>query len=131
MTYLVDTDWVADWLVGEPRAVHLLTALSERGIAISLITFGEIYEGIYYGRSLKEAERGFRKFLRQVDILPLNRPIMRCFARVRGDLRRRGQLIGDPDILIAATAIHHSLTLVTRNIKDFQRIPDLTLHHSG
>ncbi len=52
---------------------------------------------------------------------------MRRFARLRGELRRQGQLIGDPDILIAATALDHSLTLVTRNLKDFQRISNLRL----
>lgn len=53
---------------------------------------------------------------------------MRRFARIRGDLRRAGQIIADPDILIAATAIQRNLTLVTGNLKDFQRIPDLTLY---
>lgn len=53
---------------------------------------------------------------------------MQRFARLRGDLRRKGQLIGDPDILIAATALHHDLMLVTRNLRDFQRVPGLTLY---
>lgn len=67
-------------------------------------------------------------FLSEVSLLPLDRAIMRRFARIRGDLRRRGQIIGDPDILIAATAIEHDLILVTRNVRDFQRIPDLKLY---
>ncbi len=53
---------------------------------------------------------------------------MRGFARIRGGLRRSGQLIGDPDLLIAATALHYDLTLVTRNVKDFQRTPGLRLY---
>ena len=53
---------------------------------------------------------------------------MQRFARIRGGLRRRGQLIPDPDILIGATALHHGITLLTRNIKDFQRIPELKLY---
>ncbi len=40
-------------------------------------------------------------------------------------------MIGDFDILIAATAIQHHLTLLTRNIKDYQRIPSLKLYQSG
>ena len=46
MSYLIDSDWVADYLRGRPDAVALLPTLDGR--AISLITFGEIYEGIYY-----------------------------------------------------------------------------------
>jgi len=50
MKYLVDSDWVVDYLAGKQQAVSLLTFVWPDGIAISLITLGEIYEGIYYGR---------------------------------------------------------------------------------
>ncbi len=128
MTYLVDTDYVADWLKGRPAAVQLLTTLRQDGLAISDITYGEIYEGIYYGRDPKAAEQGFRQFLRRVTVLPTNRTIMRRFARLRGDLRAQGQLIGDMDLLIAATALAANLILVTRNRRHFKRIPGLSLH---
>jgi tRNA(fMet)-specific endonuclease VapC len=131
VSYLVDSDRVADWLHGRSAAVDALRALAPDGLAISLVTYGEIYEGIYYGRDPAGSERVFRQFLRAVDVLPLTRPIMRRFARIRGDLRRRGQLIGDPDVLIAATALHHDLTLVTGNHAHFRRIPELRLHPTG
>ena len=57
--------------------------------------------------------------------------MMQRFARIRGELRRNGQLIPHPDILIAATALDHNLTLLTRNIKDFQRTPELKLYQLG
>jgi tRNA(fMet)-specific endonuclease VapC len=53
---------------------------------------------------------------------------MQRFARVRGELRRAGMIIGDFDLLIAATALHHKLTVVTRNVRHFQRIPELALY---
>jgi predicted nucleic acid-binding protein len=128
MKYLVDSDWVADYLVGKEPAVQLLKTLAQDGVGISLITFGEIYEGIYYGRDPKRAEAVFREFLRGVDVVPLNRRILQRFARIRGALRRHGQLIGDPDILIGATALYHDLDLVTRNTRDFARIPGLRFY---
>ncbi len=128
MSYLVDTDWVVDWLAGREETVQLLSTLGREGLAISLITYGEIYEGIYFGRDPKKSEEVFRRFLRGVVVLPLTKRILQRFARIRGELRRKGLLIGDPDILIAATAIHHNLTLVTRNVKDFQRVPGLKLY---
>lgn len=131
MRYLIDSDWVADWLAGKSLTVQLLASLSEEEVAISLITFGEIYEGIYYGRDPDRAEAGFVSFLREVKVLPLSRSIMQRFARIRGDLRRRGRMIGDPDILIAATALDHDLILVTRNVRDFQRIPGMKLYGDG
>ena len=90
----------------EPPAVQVLTPLAPQGLAISLMTYAENYEGIYFGQDPVAAARTFRAFLRSVAVLPINRTIMRRFAQIRGDLRQRGQLIGDPDILIAATALN-------------------------
>jgi tRNA(fMet)-specific endonuclease VapC len=128
MSYLVDSDWVADFLKGKRQAVDLLSRLAGEGLAISIITFGEIYEGIYYGGNPRENERGFLQFLRFVDVLPLNRQTMKKFARIRGELRRRGHLIGDSDLLIASTGLQHNLTLLTRNLSHFGRVPDLKIH---
>lgn len=128
MSYLVDTDVVVDWLQGKDATVALLSSLAQDGLAISLITLGEVYEGIYYGRDPKQSEQVFRTFLRSVDVLPLTQAIMRQFAQIRGELRRRGQIIGDPDILISATALHHNLTLITGNANHFRRIPNLQIY---
>ena len=130
MTYLLDSDIVADWLNGVPSAVQLVARLAPDGLAISEVTYGEIYEGIYYGRDPKQAERVFQQFLRSVDVLPLTRLVWRRFASIRGELRRTGQLIGDPDLLIAATALRRQLTVVTGNTKHFARVAGLMLHSS-
>ena len=90
MRYLVDSDWVADYLKGRAPAVELLDSLIGEGMAISIITYGEMYEGIYWGRNPQVAEQGFRQLLRALPILPLNRTIMQRYARVRGDLRSQG-----------------------------------------
>jgi predicted nucleic acid-binding protein len=126
--YLVDSDWVADWLKGKQAAITLVSSFARGDVAISLLTYGEIYEGIYYGRDAKRHERAFTQFLRGVQVVPFSQPIMRRFARIRGDLRRKGRLIPDADLLIAATALHHNLSLVSRNVRDFQRVPGLLLY---
>jgi tRNA(fMet)-specific endonuclease VapC len=127
MSYLLDTDAVADWLNSRPEAVSRIASIQREGLAISIITYGEVYDGVYYGRDPKAAEQAFLQFLRGVTVLPLTRSIMKRFARIRGQLRRQGRGIGDPDILIAATALHHGLTLVTRNLRHYQRIPGLSI----
>lgn len=127
MRYLVDSDWVADYLGGQQAAVELLDGLVPEGIAVSIITLGEIYEGIYFGRDPRRTEAIFGEFLRMADVVVLNRRIMQRFARLRGELRHTGQLIGDPDILIAASALQHGLIVVTRNRRHFERIAGLQL----
>ena len=128
MRYLINTHWIAAYLNGRPDARSLFTSLEQDDLVISLITYGEIYDGIYAGRDPKRHEAGFRQLLRFVDVLPVNRGIMREFARMRGLLRASGQVIGDFDTLIGATALYHGLTLVTNNRRHFGRIPGLSLH---
>ncbi len=128
MKYLIDSDVVADYLKGIPLAVQQVSAIARSDIGISIITYGEIYDGIDGSYDPKEAEAVFRTFLRLADVLPLNRSIMRQFASVRRHLRSRGQLIQDMDMLIAATALHHNLILMTRNLSHFERIPSIMLY---
>lgn len=129
--YLIDTDWVIDYLKGTEGAGRLLDPLAHDGIAISLITYGEIFEGIYYGRNPERHEQVFRAFLQVAPILPLSASGMERFAHIRGALRAKGQLIGDADLLIAATALEHDLTLVTQNLRHFKRISNLRLYPSN
>lgn len=131
MKYLLDTDRAADYLKGRPDAVELLESLAGDGIGISLVTYGELWEGVAYGRDPNQNARKLRAFLRLADTVGLNQGIMRRFSSIRGQLRREGQLIGDFDTLIAATALHYDLVLVTRNLRHFDRIPDLKVHESA
>lgn len=127
MKYLIDTDVMIAYLKNRPAAHTLLSQLAPDGLAISLITYGEIYEGIYFSANRAAHEQGFAAVLRWVDVLALNRSIMKRYARVRGQLRQSGMLIGDADTLIAATALYYNLTLVTANTRHFSRIPQLIL----
>jgi tRNA(fMet)-specific endonuclease VapC len=67
----------------------------------------------------------FNDFLNGVKLLSLSPTIMQEFAYLRGLLRSQGMLIGDLDLLIAATALHHNLILLTNNRNHFLRIPGL------
>ncbi len=77
MTYLVDSHYVADYLKGRSPAVTLLNTLLQDDLAISMITFAEIYEGIYYGHDPKHATTIFKQFLRGAHELRNEIPISR------------------------------------------------------
>jgi tRNA(fMet)-specific endonuclease VapC len=128
LAYLIDTDWTVDYLKGRPDAITLLNGLLPDGIAISIVTYAEIYEGIYFGSNPAKHEAAFHAFLRVADLLELTRLVARRFARIRGDLRRQGLLLPQPDLFIAATALHYNLTLVTRNRRHFGRVANLNIH---
>ena len=128
MTYLLDTDWVIDFLRGRIAAHQLPTSLRSGELAISLVTYGEIYDGIDQSADPINAEVGFLRLLRYLAIVPLDEASIRRFFQVRGELRRRGTPLEDLDLIVAATALHHNLTLVTRNRRHFARVPNLTLY---
>ena len=128
-SYLLDTDWIVDILNGQEQAIHTVLELASAGLAVSIITYGELYEGAAFARDREPALSGLRNFLKGKAILPLTQPIMERFAQIRGSLPRPvRQQIGDLDILIAATCLERNLALLTRNLKDFQHIPDLKLY---
>lgn len=130
MKYLIDTDWVIEYLKGREPVTQTLSDLAHDGLAISILTYGEVYEGIYFGQNPQDNEQSFQSFLRGVNIVPLTQAIMRQYANIRGTLRKKGLLIGDIDILIAATALEYDLTLLTSNTRHYERIPDLQLYES-
>jgi tRNA(fMet)-specific endonuclease VapC len=128
MSYLVDTDWLIDALHGIRPPLETLDDLTDEGLSVSIITFGELYEGAFHFPEPDQHIAMFRRFLSGYSMLGLMDPIMERFARLRSQLRRQGNLIPDMDLLIAATALHHNLTLVTHNIRHFDRIPGLQLY---
>jgi predicted nucleic acid-binding protein len=128
VTYLVDSDWLIDAFLGVPAAVNLLARLRHEGLAVSIISYGELFEGAIGAPDPANELVRFRRFLARLALLELADSVMERFARVRAELLRRGQLIPDLDLLIAATALHHDLTLLTRNVRHFHRISDLRLY---
>jgi predicted nucleic acid-binding protein len=124
---LIDSDVAIDHMVGRAYAVAALDVAVPQGAGISLITFGEVWEGILTSQRRAQAEWAWDHFLKGVSIVPLDVQTMQTFAEIRKSLRDRGNAIKDFDILIAATTIRHNLTLITRNLKHFDRIDGLTL----
>ena len=111
-----------------PDAVGALEHLSPEGLAVSIIAVCELYEGAFGLASAEEALESLRLFLDDYEALPLTDAIAERFARMRALLRRQGRLIPDMDLLIAATAIQYNLTRITRNLRHFERIPELAIH---
>jgi tRNA(fMet)-specific endonuclease VapC len=128
LKYLVDADWLIDAAAGRSAAVRTLDRLSGDGLAVSIVAVAEVYEGAFRTSHPEATLAEFREFLGDYAHLPLTDPIIERFARLRAALRRQGQLIPDMDLFIAATALEAELSLVTRNVRHFARIPELTLY---
>ncbi len=125
--YLVDTDWVIHWLNGHEKIRRRLNEVKQDGLAISVISLAELYEGVHHGRNPEVAEEGLGDFLTGADLLLVDRETAKIFGRERGRLRAARKVIGDFDLIIAATALQHGLTLFTNNRRHFDRIDGLRL----
>jgi len=125
--YLIDSDILIDFLNNRAEAIRLLIKFEESEMAISVITFAEILEGLVGDR---KKYLNVRKGLSELSMLPVEANIAEQFANVRALLRSKGQLIENMDIFIAATALVHNLILVTNNKKDFDKIHNLQIYES-
>jgi tRNA(fMet)-specific endonuclease VapC len=126
--YLVDTDWALNALGGRRGAGPALASLTRDGIGISRVSVAEIYDGAFATADPVAHLAMLRTFLVAFTPIDLDDQTAERFGELRFGLRRRGLLIPDFDLLIAATALRHGLTLLTFNVRHFARIPDLRLY---
>ena len=115
-------------MAGKRHADTAIDELAPSGIAISWVTVGEVYEGAYRSRNPESHLATFRVFLQPFRVLDLNDGIMERFAEIRSSLRRQGTLIPDFDLVLAATALHHDLAVLTFNVRHLSRIPGLKFY---
>lgn len=130
MRYLLDTCTVSEFTKPRPetRVIEWMNAIDELKVCVSAATIGELQRGIsllppsnkrVYLEGWLQAQLTTR-FINRV--LPLDEDIFRVWGSLVARLRLEGHPIGVFDSLIAATAIHHRLTLATRNTNDFLHV---------
>ncbi len=127
VSYLIDTDWVVHNLNGVKKIKTKLLELEPYGLGLSIISLAELYEGVYYSRDPEASMQQLRNFLFGITVLEINDGICKVFGQQCGLLRRQGLLIGDLDIMIAATGIYYQIPLCTNNREHFERIKELEI----
>lgn len=125
MPYLIDTDILIAQREGQHDVLALVERLGREGLAISIITYMEIYQGTLRSSDPIRAQAGLADFLTSVSIIPFpHRAVRRC-AALREDMARQGRRVRSRalDLITASIALEHGYTLVTRNRKDYEDIP--------
>ena len=127
-TYLIDSDVCIHAVRrGNESLTAMLRAIRPEGLAISVISYGEVLEGALYSRERLANVQKWRAFVSGLDVVDVTMAVADVWADLRGALRSKGNVIADNDLLIAATAIRFGMTLVSRNVRHFARVPGLTL----
>lgn len=125
MTHLLDTDRIISHLRGKSEIIPA----PNQTLAMSIITLGELLYGAERSHDPSKTREAISLLQSdfQISVLEVTEAIIIRFANIKAELSKRGALIEDFDILIAATALEQSLTLVTGNKKHFSRVPGLSL----
>jgi len=123
---LIDTNSYSQLYKGDRYVERMLSRSTD--IFLSAISLGELYLGFLEGTKKEENLSFLKKFLNKpgVSILKVNKSTSSIYAKVKFDLRRKGTLIPENDIWIAALAIESDSVLVSYD-KHFSDIPGLRL----
>jgi predicted nucleic acid-binding protein len=128
LRYLLDTSVFSQPLRKRPHmpALGKWAATGDSSCAISMVTVGEIEFGLAVEENAHRRSK-FDSLLRnRLQILPTEELVWHRFAVLKARQRSIAQPVSDLDLLIAATAIVHKLTLATLNRNDFSRIESLS-----
>jgi tRNA(fMet)-specific endonuclease VapC len=123
--YVLDTDAVVDVLRARHRVAARLAETSPDDVGITTMTLAELMYGSLCASNPAQSELAVRRFVEVVRVLPFGRSAASAHARMRFAMRQA--TIGPNDLVIAATAHAAGATVITANLREFARIPELSV----
>lgn len=112
-----------------PNVAARVRGYSPGELVISTVTYGELRFGAEKSSDTLQAFRVLDAFIEAVYVVPLDPAVGEYYGRIRLQLQRKGQIIGNNDLWIASHCLQLGLTLVTNNEREFSRIPNLTIEN--
>ncbi len=125
--YALDTNSVIYFFKGMGRVPERLLQTPPRSLAIPAVALYELEVGLAKSAAPARRRSQLEELLALLEVLPFGAAEAAIAARIRAELEQAGTPIGVLSTLIAGTALRHGATLVTRNLKEFQRIEGLAL----
>ncbi|MBE9589743.1 type II toxin-antitoxin system VapC family toxin [Moraxella sp. K127] len=128
MKYLLDTNICIYYFKNQ---FDLAQKFHEKGIhqcAISEITYAELLYGAEKSQNVAKNMQKIDELLKQVAIIPVYNGL-KIYSKEKAKLSSMGRLISDFDLLIGATAIAYDMIMVTRNMKEFERLDNIKLEN--
>jgi len=126
MSFLVDTDICSAYLKGDNRVYGRFLQYGGR-LHISAVTAGQLFTWALVAGPTSNRMQRLLGLLRDMTFLDVNRSVSEKFGDLRVQQIRQGHRTPDTDLLIAATAMVHNLTVVTHNQRHFATVPGLSL----
>ena len=126
----LDTTFLADLIRKNPDAIKKLTYLAneENTLTTTIINSAELFYGAYKSNYVEREKEKIKLVLSRFIVFELDETSAEKFGELMAKLEKQGQKIADKDVLIAAITISKGENaVITRNKKDFEKIPNLTV----
>ncbi|PKK89358.1 MAG: VapC toxin family PIN domain ribonuclease [Candidatus Wallbacteria bacterium HGW-Wallbacteria-1] len=128
--YLLDTNICIYCIKQKPVSVlQKLQQNMNNSIFISSITLAELEFGVTKSQFPEKNRISLIEFSSIFSILPFDDKDAEVYGKVRGNLTKQGNIIGQLDMLIGSQAVAKKLTLVTNNVREFERIKDIRIEN--
>ena len=125
--FLLDTDTVIFSLKGHPAVRVNLQRHVHDPLKISVITFMELYYGAFKSQQPAGNLAKIKMLEQATETVPVGMETAELFGTLKAQLENKGERLDDFDLILAACALAHNLTMVTNNTGHFKRIADLKL----
>lgn len=128
ISLMLDTN-VCIYLIKEhpPSVVGRFASHAVGDIGISVVTLAELEYGISKSSRPARNREALAQFITPLEVLPFDRQATAVYGRLRATLEKKGQPIGSMDLLIAAHALSLGVRLITHNVKEFGKVPGLSI----
>lgn len=127
--YLLDTNILIAALKGQPSVRQRLETLPLSSLRLSAVVLGELEFGAEKSTQGERSRARLAAIAQRLPLVGLDVETTRQYGRIRALLERQGTPIGANDTWIAAQALAIKATLVTDNVREFARVPDLVLEN--
>ncbi len=128
--YVLDTTVVSDYLRGDRQIREKLSTISKTWIYITSVTKFEIEYGLVKKPELRpKLEKPLKLLYSEVGDLSFDTEVIKVAATIKHNLISNGLTIGTADLMIGAIAFHYDLTVVTSNVKHFEKIAGLDVEN--
>ncbi|WP_159469128.1 type II toxin-antitoxin system VapC family toxin [Dyadobacter sp. 3J3] len=124
--YLLDTNICIYFIKGQFDLHRKIKTVGEENCLLSEVTIAELKYGVENSLQKEKNRKNTEAFIAKFDILPIF-PALDIYAKEKSRLKTKGKILDDFDLLIGATAIFNNLTLVTKNVSDFERLDEVVI----
>ena len=129
-TYFLDTNICVYILNNKyPYLADCIERYNRNNIKIPAAVYYELRYGAEKSRNREQTMEKLSRFVSEIEIVPFDEKAAQFAGKIRADLEKAGQVIGGNDIIIAATALANDATLVTNNLREFERIDRLSIEN--